>query len=168
MLWADVSVICLRFSHGSLQQRAVFWWPFAFQILPTRFKNIRISRLHWAFKTLFGMKYPIGTIRIFFIRIFIRISFYPDSYGIDIRFTWIGCKSPTKPWRSGISVLLFFKLNPRVLLESLCSKWITLTTAKEKTFPVTCHRQISMNRSFFFLGKWETPWWSELKSDLHA
>ena len=69
MLWADVSVICLRFSHGSLQQRAVFWWPFAFQILPTRFKNNRISRLHWAFKPLFGMKYPIGTIRIFF---------YPD------------------------------------------------------------------------------------------
>ena len=76
-------------------------------------------------------------------------------------------KSPTKPWRSRISVLSFFKLNPRVSLESLCRKWISLTTAKEKTFPVTCHRQISMNPSFFLLRqmrsrntmmKWAQEW----------
>ena len=40
----------------------------------------------------FGMKYPIGTIRIFFYPDMYPGFFYPVSYGIDIRFASALCK----------------------------------------------------------------------------
>ena len=78
--------------HAVVFNKYQFFMAFRFPNLPTRFNNIRISRLDWAFSPLFGTKYPIGTIkstflcilgtiRIFFIRISIRIFLYPGSTG---------------------------------------------------------------------------------------
>ena len=70
-----VSSLFTRFS-SSLRS---FWLAFLHPNLPKRFKNIRISRLHQAFSPPLVRNIQLVRSGYFF--------FYPDNYGINIRFT---------------------------------------------------------------------------------
>ena len=79
--------------HQARHIKEQFLLIFRHPNLPTRFKYIRKSRLHWALSPL--LVQHIRLVRsgyIFFYRLLYPDIFYLDSYGIDIRCTSAKCK----------------------------------------------------------------------------